>query len=178
MTVKAKYTELADILIVSPLLQSFSNSWRYHENLKVEVLIEEYIKFISLEEDMYKLFSISMELVNSNMNYENNLELFKCFTLDVYLAQLTEIIAAEQRNEYATTIVPIYFYKTQLQKISYRNLPTSYRKKGLELCSKKLMQKGYKDIILKVSDKNIQLLHKVISAFALCVEGAFMFEIN
>jgi len=159
---------LADIICVSPKLEPYRGSWRHHQELEVVVDLNEYLKFILSEPDMYKLFSQTSKYTIQKYleTYDKSLLkfIYADYARDIALAQAWEIIRADKEGLYATTIS----YVSPLNDakvISYKSLPVTIRQHGIKLLCKDLINRGYV-VAIELTQLNNNLLLNVLATYA------------
>ena len=100
---------LASVLIVNNKFSTFEDIWRYKEDLRIEVLIDRYVRFLLSEVDLYKFFTIRD--VNALQNYQTSempdelAKIYPYYARDVTLAQSIEVLRADALGLPPTEIV-------------------------------------------------------------------------
>ena len=100
---------LASVLIVDSKFSVFEDIWRYKEGLRIEVLVDRYVRFLLSEIDLYKHFTVND--INALQSYhaseapEALAKIYPYYTRDVVLAQAIEILRADAHGLRPTEIV-------------------------------------------------------------------------
>lgn len=136
---------LASVLIVSCKLTSFEDIWRYKEDLRIEVLIDRYVRFLLSETDLYKHFTIkdvaALEAYRASETPETLAKIYPYYTRDVILAQAMEILRADAHNMRPTEIV---YTSPDSSAVMFRvcSIPKRFMELGKSLLATELAARG------------------------------------
>jgi hypothetical protein len=98
--VRVKAECLAGVLLVSNKLNYFEDLWKHNPNIELEIPFSQYIELFTQHPELIQYTSLPSRNLAS-MDYR---VLYPYFVRDVMVAQLDEIIRAQQLNKPATTI--------------------------------------------------------------------------
>jgi|GEM_PF-2721564 len=136
---------LASVLIASCKFTSFEDIWRYRADLRIEVLIDRYVRFILSEVDLYKHFTImdinALEAYRSSEKPETLAKIYPYYTRDVILAQAVEVLRADALNTRPTEIV---YTSPDSRAVVFRvcSIPNRFIERGKSLLATELATRG------------------------------------
>jgi len=136
---------LASVLIVNTKFSAFEDIWRYKEDLRIEVLIDRYVRFLLSEADLYKHFTIkdlsALQAYRSSEKPETLAKIYPYYTRDVVLAQAMEILRADALNLRPTEIV---YTSPDSSAVVFRvcSIPKRFIELGKSLMATELAARG------------------------------------
>lgn len=136
---------LASVLVVSCKFTSFEDIWRYKEDLRIEVLIDRYVRFLLSEIDLFKHFTIkdvsALEAYRVSETPEALAKIYPYYTRDVILAQAMEVLRADSLNMRPTEIV---YTSPNSDAVMFRvcSIPKRFIELGKSLMATELAARG------------------------------------
>jgi hypothetical protein len=133
------------VLIVNIKFSAYEDIWRYKEDLRIEVLIDRYVRFLLSEVDLYKQFTVkdlnALQAYRMSETPEALAKIYPYYTRDVVLAQAMEILRADALNLKPTEIV----YTSPVSSAGMfrvRSIPPEHIDLGKSLLATELASRG------------------------------------
>ena len=133
-TIRPTSKSLADVLLLCPTLDAYTDPYRHVRDLTVEVAFKEYMDFVlqvlMAENFMYLNTADLKRLADKSANgdMDSEIELYRVYVLDVCAAGIKELVLAHQAGSDATAITytspysAIALQNSQMISISDRGL--------------------------------------------------------
>jgi len=137
---------LASVLIVDSKFSVFEDIWRFKDGLRIEVLIDRYVRFLLSEAGLYKHFTIkdisALQSYHSSETPESLAKVYPYYTRDVVLAQTIEILRADALGLRPTEIT---YISPESSAANFKScfIPTSYIEHGRSLLATELAFRGF-----------------------------------
>jgi hypothetical protein len=123
----------------------FEDIWRYKADLRIEVPVNRYVRFLLSETGLYKHFTIkdlnALQAYLTSEASENLARVYPYYARDVVLAQAMEILRADALNMRPTEIV---YISPQHDAALFRvcSIPSKYIELGKSLMATELALRG------------------------------------
>jgi len=136
---------LASVLIVDNKFSVFEDIWRCKDELRIEVLLDRYVRFLLSEVGLYKFFTVkdiaALRAYRASESPEALTKIYPYYTRDVVLAQAIEILRADALGLHPTEIV--YTSPDSGAEIfKARSLPLRHIEHGRSLMATELASRG------------------------------------
>jgi len=136
---------LASVLLVDSKFSAFEDIWRCKEDLRVEVLIDKYVRFLLSEVDLYKYFTVkdaqSLQVYQDTESPEALKKIFPYYSRDVVIAQAIEILRADAIGLRPTEIL-YTSPESEAKQFSACSIPPKYIEHGRSLLAQELASRG------------------------------------
>lgn len=137
---------LASVLIVDNKFSAFEDIWRNKEDLRIEVLLDRYVRFLLSEVDLYKFFTVrdvrSLQVYQETKSPESLKKIYPYYTRDVVIAQTIEILRADALGLRPTEII---YTSPEREAKLFRacSIPPNYIDHGRGLLAQELASRGF-----------------------------------
>jgi hypothetical protein len=136
---------LASVLIVDSKFSAFEDIWRCKEDLRIEVLIDRYVRFLLSEVDLYRYFTAkdvyALRAYQDTESPEALKKIYPFYTRDVVIAQAIEVLRADSAGLRPTEIV-YTSPESEAKQFRVCSIPPKYIEHGRSLLAQELASRG------------------------------------
>jgi len=136
---------LASVLIVDSKFSVFEDIWRCKDDLRIEVLIDRYVRFLLSEVDLYKFFTVkdiyALQAYQDTETTEALKKIYPYYTRDVVIAQAMEVLRADALGLRPTEII---YTSPESEAKQFRacSIPSKFIEHGRGLLATELAARG------------------------------------
>lgn len=136
---------LASVLIVDSKFSVFQDIWRCKEYLRIEVVIDRYVRFLLSEVDLYKHFTVkdvyALKAYQDTESPEALKKIYPFYSRDVVIAQAIEVLRADALGLRPTEII---YTSPEIDAKQFRvcSIPPKYIEHGRSLLATELASRG------------------------------------